>query len=973
MRKGIRLIAILIMASLCSLTSFAQQNITITGSVKSSANAEVIPSVSVLVKGRGAGAFTDEKGNFRLTTNTRLPLTLVFSSVGFADKEVIVSSASSQVSVDLTPVNALAQDVVVSASRVAERILESPVSIERVSSADIRNSPVSNYYDIIANLKGVDLVTSSLLFKTPTTRGFNTSGNLRLNQLVDGMDNQAPGLNFPVGNLVGLTELDVDNIELLSGASSALYGPGGMNGTLLLTGKNPFKYQGLSWQIKQGIMHTDERQRNASPYFDWTLRYAKQINDKLSYKIGGQFVQTRDWIGTDYSNYTQGQTPISGKTIAGDRSTDPNYNGVNVYGDETTANLRAALLGFAAGTPILAAPNLPGFGPVPIPTSVALSAFTSGATFDVSRTGYKESEVLDPTTQNVKLSGALHYKITESIEGSLTGHFGYGNTVYTGSDRYSLKGVKIGQYKLELRDPNWFFRAYTTQEDAGESFNATVTTRLFNEAWKPSQTVWYPQFIQGLVSGSATAYGQALGAAYAAALARGQSPADAAAIAQATAAGGVGMNRNSIIASARAFADEGRPAAGSQQFRNIFDQVRSKPISQGGGLFLDKSNLYMTEGQYNLSSLVKFAEVLVGANYKQYVLNSEGTLFADTAGRIKINEVGTYALVSKRLFNDVLKLTASGRYDKNSNFAGRFTPRFSAVIKVAEDNNVRLSYQTAYRFPSTQNQWINLVIGGGVRLLGGLPQLRTHYNFQSNTVYTPESVQAFGASAQAGSPNPALLKVQSFGEYKPESATSFEVGYKGLLTSRFLFDVYGYYTKYENFIGRIAVVQSRTGSPMGLLTQPPNIYSVSVNSADKVNTQGWGASVQYLLPNSFVVNANLSSDKIKNVPTNFIAAFNTPKHRANIGLSNPGLLLKKRLGFNVLYRYQDEVLYESDFGSGTIPSYSTVDAQVSYKIPATKSMLKFGATNLFNKYYRSAFGNPEIGGLYYLSFGYNVF
>ena len=54
---------------------------------------------------------------------------------------------------------------------------------------------------------------------------------------VDGMDNQAPGLNFSVGAIIGLSELDVDNLELLSGASSALYGPGGMNGTLLMTSK----------------------------------------------------------------------------------------------------------------------------------------------------------------------------------------------------------------------------------------------------------------------------------------------------------------------------------------------------------------------------------------------------------------------------------------------------------------------------------------------------------------------------------------------------------------------------------------------------------------------------------------------------------------------------------------------------------------------------------------------------------------
>lgn len=69
------------------------------------------------------------------------------------------------------------------------------------------------------------------------------------------MDNQAPGLNFSVASIIGLSELDVDNIELLSGASSALYGPGGMNGTLLMTSKNPFKYQGLSFLVKEGIMH----------------------------------------------------------------------------------------------------------------------------------------------------------------------------------------------------------------------------------------------------------------------------------------------------------------------------------------------------------------------------------------------------------------------------------------------------------------------------------------------------------------------------------------------------------------------------------------------------------------------------------------------------------------------------------------------------------------------------------------------
>jgi outer membrane receptor protein involved in Fe transport len=252
--------------------------------------------------------------------------------------------------------------------------------------------------------------------------------------------------------------------------------------------------------------------------------------------------------------------------------------------------------------------------------------------------------------------------------------------------------------------------------------------------------------------------------------------------------------------------------------------------------------------------------------------------------------------------------------------------------------------------------------------------LRGTYNFNTNPVYTPESVAAFGASVQGGSPNPALLKVQAFNEYKPESAKSYEVGYKGLIASKLLVDVYAYYAKYENFIGRIAGIQSKNGTPVGTLgAGTRNVYSVSVNSSDKVNTQGWGASAEYLLPMNFSINANVFSDEIKNVPANFVTQFNTPKYRSNIGFSNSGFLYQKRVGFALQYRYQGSVYYQADFGAGQIPSYNTVDAQINYKFPKIKSMIKLGATNVFNTYYRTAFGNPEIGGLYYTSFAYNIF
>ena len=105
----------------------------------------------------------------------------------------------------------------------------------------------------------------------------------------------------------------------------------------------------------------------------------------------------------------------------------------------------------------------------------------------------------------------------------------------------------------------------------------------------------------------------------------------------------------------------------------------------------------------------------------------------------------------------------------------------------------------------------------------------------------------------------------------------------------------------------------------------------------------------------------------------FVAFFSVPSCRFNSGIGDSGFGYQNRFGFNVTLRKQDDFFYQSDFRQGTIPGFTTVDAQVSYKFPVSRSLVKIGGSNIFNKYYKTAFGNPEIGGLYYVSFGYNVF
>ena len=833
-----------------------------------------IAGVSITIKETTTGAVSDVDGNFTVSTIKAFPLSIVLTSVGYNAAEFLVSTGSFN-QYNLSEKIYL-QEITLAATRVPTSILSSPVTIEKMGLNAINVTPAITPYDAIAYMKGVDFVTSSLTFKTPTTRGFNGSGSTRVNQWIDGMDNQAPGMNFSVGNFAGTMDVDMESIELLPGASSALFGPGGMCGTIVINSKNPFKYPGLTVQVKPGIMNVDKSQRpSVSDYRDWSLRYAKVLGERFAFKVGVQYLRATDWLANDSTNYNRG----SGKIAPGSRTSDPNYDGINVYGDETSINIQPFI-------PDQFKPMFPG-------------------NIYVSRTGYSEQEVIDPVTKNLKLSAALHYKFNKNTEALIAGNYGTGNTVYTGSDRYVLKDIKIGQYKIELRNPNWFVRAYTTQENAGNSYAPTTLIRYLNEVWKPSEK-WYGEYANTFIPAVLT-----------------------------------GTNLATAHSLARAVADKGRPMAGSAEFNTIFNQLGKVPISKGGGLFVDRTNLYMTEGQYHLGKAFPYADILVGGNYKKYRLNSEGTIFIDSTGPILVSEYGGYLQATKKILKDYLTLAASARMDKNENFASKITPRFSALVKLVKDNNLRFSYQTAYRFPSTQQQYIKLLIGDHTYLLGGLPWIK---EFMQLSKYPVLQITDGG------------LVPYAYKEFKPETSKTFEMGYKGLVQKKFFIDAYYYLSSYDDFLGRVTLYQPATS----------NYYSIVENSRQTIKTHGFGLSLLYNFSPKFSASSNFYSDKISDVPQGFLADYNTPAYRVNVGVAANSLGKKQKIGFGIQYKWQDSYLYQNDFATGILDAFSTLDAQVNYKLKSFCEV-RLGATNVLNNYYKNGYGSPMIGGLYYAS------
>lgn len=893
----------------------------ISGKVSDGLSGDVLAGVNIVVKGKVVGTITDNNGAFNLKVNASPPLTLVLSFVGYRSQEIqITDNNTTGLEIKLEEQTILGQEVVVSASRVEESILKSPVTVEKLDLLAIRQTPAPDFYDALANVKGVQFTSSSLNFPQINTRGFATIANVRFVQMVDGIDTQAPLLNFPTGNIVGIGELDTESMELLPGTASALYGPNAFNGVLIMKSKSPFEYQGLSTQLKGGLT-TSDAQGESYPFYSFNVRYAKAFNNKFAFKVNFAFMDAEDWHGNDYT--TDVNDPESTVSLTG----KPNFDGVNLYGDETRIPVPLPV---------------PGFDPL-----------------DLRRTGWREEDLVDNyNARSMKGDVAFHYRPTDKLEILYNFRFGGGSSVYQGSQKYALRDFTQQFHKLELKGNNFFVRGYITATDAGDSYNMAALGGVLNERISPTADQWAPEYAETYI------------------LAR-----------QGYVAGVPAGNDEAAHAAARAYADRSRPSVGSVEYKTLLEDVRNSLFQRtpSGAKFIDHSRLYHAEFNYNFADKIQFAEIQVGGNFRKYSLFSDGTIFNEDPDegtnfkRINVNEFGVYTQISKTLA-EALKLTGSVRYDKNENFEGRITPRISAVYSFLQNHNIRASFQTGFRNPDTQAQYIFFPVGTNT-LLGSSKDNAERYGVHKGGAWTRASYEAYRASGGSlstdGTPtggDPTLLATDDVDYVKPEQLVSYEIGYKGLFTQNFIVDLNVYYTSYSDFIGGDDVAAKFQTVHQGTTYPAGTIYSPYRNSSEDVTSTGIGLGLTYNFGKGYSINGNYNYatfDAKQSDGSTFRAGFNTPENKFNIGLGNRKLT--KNFGFNVNFRWQDSFLWQSDFGDWIVSEFGVFDAMVSYRVPSIKTIVKLGGSNLFGDDYRTNLGGPFVGQQYYLSLTFDEF
>ena len=956
--------AMLLTAMLFLNSSFAQN--TLNGTVVDDSN-QPLPGVNIIIQGTAIGTTTDFDGNFSLTTSEQIPLKVEASYIGFTTQIIDVNSADASINVSLAYGAGALDEIVVSASRFAQKVFESPITIEKYSAQQIKATAAADFFNGLENIKGIQLQQGGLLLNQVVTRGFATVYNEGFVTLVDNMNNMSPLFGFAMGNLIGLNELDVQSVEVIPGPASALYGADAYKGIMFLNSKNPFEHEGISAYYRTGV--TEQKVAGQNMFNDIGVRLATKLGEKWAIKASVSHKKGTEWMPGEYSH----QPIVGGEVNPAYSKTSPDYDALNVYGERlfTSANTWSLVKMLN-------------------PAGALLEKAAPGYFDSVRSTGYKDSDVISNNAENTKGTFAIHFRPDEKTEISLTSLIGRGDSPLQGFGRYAMKGIQIQQHKLEIDRGRLNFRTYHTREEDGDSYQLSAAATLIGNA-PTANNVSLPgglgsfSGLQGWFIDYQLGYMGTLAAASSLTPdLSGVGALIATKVAPHIMTGGTSINDLFAAQGGTLFAHQNaRPIAnakmlqpGSPGFQAAFDSVTSQnlPVTNAGAGIFDDTKTYNYELNYDLSDLTGDIDILVGGSMRKTELNSKGTIYSDQDGPIEYTEFGAYAQGVKKVFNDRIDLTASIRVDKHEFFDANFTPRIGALIAIDQNQNLRMSFQTGFRNPTNQDQYIGL-FAGDVTLLGTSPDNISRYNgtvlLNNGNPNTFTGDYVFNNAFTQGGAAANLQHV------KAEKITSYDLGYrfkgKGLTI-----DISGYVTNYTDKIGSTDAYVPALTDLLGNTATMSNyrqlgayaIYQADSNSKEELRTYGLSGEVIKTLSSNFVFNVIYDYNKLDYTPRtseNFEAGYNTPEHNIKAGL----LGNFDKLSFNVSSRYTSEYYYEASFVDGMIDARNVIDAQVSYDLPSINAAIKVGGNNIGGDEYFSVLGGGKIGSVYYTAINFN--
>jgi len=952
-----------------------EKHITLNGQVLDENN-QPLPGVAVLLQGTTYGTLSDEKGNFQIKFATdainRTNLILQFQAIGYKVVETTPKTYT-DLSIQLEEDVIITQEVVVSASRTSEKAAQATQSIRKINLSTLRDNPTLNPLQLGASEPGVITITTGTLYSTVNLRGFLSSSANRTLLLADGVELMSPDRRSAQGNMAVPPEIDIESIEVASGPSSALYGANAFNGVYSITTRDPFTYPGLGVQFRSGVMLQSNGGADPKPMNDLALRYAHKVNNRLAFKLSIWLQDMADWRANDY-------TDIGFYDLSSDKTpgiNNPGYNAVNVYGDEVRASLDSA------------STAVPGLG------SFLKSPLT------IARTGYREEDLRQPQTQLGRVEGAVHYKLSSRHELIIGGRYARANGILQiSSDRYSAKDYSTYVGRIELKHSRYFVRGYITGESIG-IFNSPTSLSLSILNSYKSHGDWFNQYLwaynnnapvlQGIFNSILTANGRAPVRFGNDADARAYADADNSALYPSFYNLFLGFLGDSTQAAAQAAGltmQSGRPVPGTDKFKEVLNDLTTRPARQGGSNYANSSYMANVEGQYTFAPIGEL-QFMVGGNARLNRAFSNGNIYNDIADNtISAFAVGAYLQGLWQAMNGRLRVNGAIRLDKVDAIEPALSPRLGISLALGEKRNHVLwtAFSSGVLFPSLQTRFTATRLTE-ITNVGGDQAIINDYGLGNGNSYNSGSYysQFLPTYRRTGNYEEAVKLLVS-SNLKPisyERVFALDAGYRLNISDKLSIEASAFAAQHLDLITTISVIGPQPRYPLPALTLTPDLlvtekvqlYFISQNATKKLHTYGLTRYAAYNLTNRLsIATAYTYNGNDFNVYEEQLGAVNFVQIKHSGRVSFIGRNIKERFGFFTTLNLCGEIFGGYNVGIATyLPGYATWDMQVNMKIPKLKSIIRLGGTNLLNQKHRQIIAAPYIGSTYYVQINFDSF
>ena len=360
--------------------------------------------------------------------------------------------------------------------------------------------------------------------------------------------------------------------------------------------------------------------------------------------------------------------------------------------------------------------------------------------------------------------------------------------------------------------------------------------------------------------------------------------------------------------------------------------------------------LYAAELQGNyLVPMLRNTSAIFGGQYRNDVVSSKRQWLWD---RITKEDVGTYqAGVYAQATTPVarwLDVVLAGRVDNPENYDQQFSPKAGIVLKPGTDQAVRVTFNRAYKSPTILQtsffipDWTSIIAIFGNT--GGFQTVRP---------------TASGDSV-----------VSTYQAMRPEVNKTWELGYKGVLGGKLFVDGTYFRSDFENFMSPLTIVGNPFAGAAATYAKPlvnpgsnipTNAQGRIVNQAatpltpivltyynlGNARVSGVDLGLTALLADKVEARGTLSTVKIDEltVPAGSspeATALNSPTTKWTLGVTARDV---RRLTVGSTLRYVNRYYFRSGTNTGIVPTFGTVDASLSMKLPA---VLGLGAGSLAN-------------------------